>query len=152
MSRRRSATTAAFAERLEMPYTFDFAPSEGILRCTFDGTVTDTGLEEYCRTATMLVERLQPRAAITDFSPVESFEASSDTVLELARSAPIMTDDTAPRFIVAPSAYIYGMARMFQLVGEHRRAALRVVRSTQEVYAALGVKEPRFEPIAEKVS
>jgi hypothetical protein len=135
----------------KMPYTFDFAPSEGILRCIFDGIVTDDSLQEYYGTAATLIKRLQPRSAITDFSPVTSFEASSETIQKLARSAPVMTDDSAPRFIVAPSAHMFGMARMFQLVGEHRRAALRVVRSTQEVYAALGVKEPCYEPISETV-
>jgi hypothetical protein len=133
-----------------MPYNFDFAASGGILRCTFEGRVDDDSLEEYYRTAAKLVERLQPRAAITDFTAVTSFEVSTDTIKRLARSAPVMTDDAAPRFIVAPSAHLFGLARMFQITGEATRAALRVVRTPQEAYAAIGVKtQPRFEPVAE---
>jgi hypothetical protein len=134
-----------------MPYIFEFAKSESILRCTFGGSVDDDLLKEYYRAAATVVEKLQPRAAITDFSVVASFDVSPDTIARLARSAPVMTDATAPRFIVAPSAHLFGMARMFQIIGEPTRAALRVVRSLPEAYAALGVKEPIFEPVTEKV-
>lgn len=133
-----------------MPYIFDFAPAAGILRCIFEGRVTDLSLEEFYTAAGKLVERLLPCAAITDFSAVTSFEVSPDTIARLARSAPVMIDSAAPRFVVAPSPHLFGMARMFQIRGESTRAALRIVRSPREAYAALGVKEPAFEPIAEE--
>jgi hypothetical protein len=132
-----------------MPYHFEFAPSEGILRCTFQGAVNDELIEEYYGTAAKWVAKHKPRSAITDFSDVTTIEVSTDAIARLARSAPIMTDAAAPRFVVASSAHIFGMARMFQLIGEKSRAALRVVRTLDEAYAALGVKEPHYEPVAD---
>jgi hypothetical protein len=133
-----------------MPYHFEFAPSEGILRCTFEGHISDEELVEYYMATAKWVAKLQTRGVIADFSDVTHFEVSTDTIERLARSAPAIKDAAIPRFIVAPSAHIFGMARMFQLIGETTRAALRVVPSLQETYAALGMKEPRFEPIAEE--
>ena len=50
-----------------------------------------------------------------------------------------------PRIMVAPATVGFGLARMFQLMGERTRPLLKVVCTLDEALAALGVKSPRFE-------
>ena len=52
-----------------------------------------------------------------------------------------------PRFIVASKALVFGLARMFQIMGEHSRPLLKVVRTMDEALAALGVQSLHFEPL-----
>jgi hypothetical protein len=133
-----------------MSYSFEFAPKDRILRCSFDGRVTDESLLEYYEQVGKYVVHTEPRAGIVDFSNVTSFDASLETVRSLARSLPAMVDVSLPRFIVAPAPHIFGIARMFQAMGEDSRPSLQVVRTLAEAYAALGVIDPKFvalEPI-----
>ncbi len=111
-----------------MPYLFEFDSSHRVLRCTMSGPVTD---------------------AILNFTQVSSIEISSVTIRNLAASSPSPQCASLPQFIVAPSDYGYGMARMFQLWGRQVRPELQVVRSLAEAYEAIGLEEPHFEPIPE---
>ena len=52
-----------------------------------------------------------------------------------------------PRFIVAPDIFLYGISRMFQIVGSDTRPLLQVVRSMDQALTALGVQSPNFEPL-----
>lgn len=130
-----------------MPYRFEFALKDRILRISFDGLVTDESLKEYYSQVGKYVSHTEARAGIVDFSNVNSFEASLETVRSLARSSPAMVDTSLPRFIVAPAAHIFGIARMFQALGEDSRPGLQVLRSLDEAYAALGVTDPEFKPL-----
>jgi hypothetical protein len=94
--------------------------------------------------------RTAPRAGILDMSAVTSFEVSPQTVRELAKSPPAMPDPSRPRFVVAASPQIFGMARMFELQGQATRPNLHVVRTQEEVWAVLGVRQPKFKPIQPK--
>ena len=59
-----------------------------------------------------------------------------------------MTEPTQrPRIVVAPSTVGFGLARMFQIVGERKRPLLQVVRTMEEALAALGIESPHFEPL-----
>jgi hypothetical protein len=58
-----------------------------------------------------------------------------------------MTDQNSIRCVVAPSAKVFGLARMFELQGEGTRAKLHVVRTMKEALAILGVQEPKFDPV-----
>ena len=89
----------------------------------------------------------RPRASIWDLSGVTSLEVSTDAVATLARSVPALPEPERPRIIVAPSAHVFGLARMFQALGEGTRPRLRVVRTLEEACAMLGVSKPRFEPV-----
>jgi hypothetical protein len=130
-----------------MAYSFEFDPVNAILQTRFSGQVTDELLRSYYFAAGKLAARMHPRAAILDLTDAASFEVSPQTLRDLAREAPALPDVTAPRFVIAPTDYLYGMARMFQLLGEETRPLLHVVRSRNEVFAALGVPEPKFEPV-----
>jgi hypothetical protein len=128
-----------------MSYQFDFDSKNRILRCRLEGRVTDEILKEYYRVATEYAARIGPRAGITDFVAVTSFEVSPETIRELAGRAPVMPDPSRVLVVVAPSAYIFGMMRLFQLQGAHTRPNLHVVRTLREAWAVLGVQKPQFE-------
>lgn len=46
-----------------------------------------------------------------------------------------------------PQIFIYGLARMFQILGEKNRPELQVVRTLDEAYTMLGVEFPDFHPV-----
>jgi hypothetical protein len=133
-----------------MPYHFEFDSTNQILRCRFEGRVTDEALKEYYQVVADYDARTAPRAGILDMSAVTSFEVSPQTVRELAKSPPAMPDPSRPRFVVAASPQIFGMARMFELQGQATRPNLHVVRTQEEVWAVLGVRQPKFKPIQTK--
>jgi hypothetical protein len=130
-----------------MPYYFEFDPENRIIRGRFEGRVTDELLKEYYGLAGEYFERTAARAGITDLSAVTSFEVSPQLIRELASSPPAIPDRDFPRFVVAASPPIFGMARMFELGGQDTRPNLHVVRTMKEVCVILGVLDPKFEPI-----
>jgi hypothetical protein len=130
-----------------MSHTFEFDSSNRILRCRVVGRFTDEDLREYYRLIGKYEKRTAPGSAILDCTAVTSFEASSETVRELAQAPPALADSSLPRFVVAPAPHIFGMARMFQSLGEETRPNLHIVHTSEEVWKFLGVAEPKFEPI-----
>jgi hypothetical protein len=133
-----------------VPYHFEFDATNRILRCRFDGRVTDEALKECYRLAAEYVAQADPRAAIIDLSAVTSFEVSAETIRELARSAPVMPDPIRPRCVVAPSPKIFGLMRMFEIEGEVTHPNLHVVRTPEEAWAILGVQGSKFKPLLRK--
>jgi hypothetical protein len=131
-----------------MAYHFEFAPKDRILRCRFDGQVKDELLGKYYSEVGPIVAQTKGRAGILDLSEVSSWEVSTEMVRSLARSLPALVDASLPRFIVAPTAHLFGTARMFQILGEDTRPELRVFRTLDEAYAALGIASPKYEPIS----
>ena len=131
-----------------MPYLFEFEPVQNVLRCTMSGHVTDKDLLDCHKMASRYVRQTDPTTAILDLTPVGSIEISPSTVQGLARSEPAFPPSRL-KFIVAPSDHLYGMSRMYQLIGEQLRPRLQVVRSLNEAYAALGIEDLHFELIAE---
>jgi hypothetical protein len=130
-----------------MSRSFEFDSTNRILRCRVVGQVTNESMREYSRTIGKYEKLTAPRCAILDCTGVTSFEASTATVRELAQAPPALPDSSLPRFVVAPSAHIFGMARMFQSLGGYARPNLHIVHTLEEVWTFLGVAEPKFEPI-----
>jgi hypothetical protein len=130
-----------------MPYSFDFDSTNRILRCRLEGRLTDDELREFYRVSVDYVARTSPRAAISDFSAVEAFDVSPETVRQLARSSPVIVDLELPRFVIAASPKMFGMARMFELEGQATRPNLHVVQSMDAVCVILGIKNPEFDPV-----
>src|SRR5580700_5455107 len=130
-----------------MSYHFDFDSTHRILRCRFEGRVTDEELKEYYLAAGRYVALTDATFGITDCSGVESFDVSPKTIRELANLPPIMTEQSSIRCVVAPSDKVFGLARMFELQGEGTRANLHVVRTMKEALAILGVQAPEFGPV-----
>jgi hypothetical protein len=115
-----------------MPYHFEFDSISRILRCRL--------IERYDA-------QIAPHGGILDMSGVTAFDVSPQTIRELASLPPAMADASRPRCIVATSPEIFGMARMFELHGENTSPNLHLVRTQNEAWAILAVREPKFEPI-----
>jgi hypothetical protein len=134
-------------EESGVSYTFEFDLTNDILRCRLSGQVTDEALTEFFRSGAQQAIRTQPGAGVVDLSEVTSFEASAETVQQVASSPPVLRDPNLRRIVIAPSSESYGMMRMFEIHGEQRRPNLHVVRSEGEAWAILGVQNPHFDPI-----
>ena len=128
-----------------MPHHFGFDPEKQIARCRFEGNVTDEELKKSCGEIEEYNALTEPVASITDLSAVTSFAVSPTTILELARSAPHAHDSSRLRVIIATAPHVFGMARMFEIEGEHTRPNVHVVHSQEEAWAILAVSEPHFQ-------
>jgi hypothetical protein len=115
-----------------------------------DGRVTDDELRAYYRDAERCATETDPLAGILDLSGVTLFEVSPELVRELAKLPPVMLYPTRPRVLIATSAAVFGLARMFELQGQHSRPNLHVVHSEKEALAILRVVQTSFEPIQVK--
>jgi hypothetical protein len=61
-----------------------------------------------------------------------------------------MLPENSDRCIVVDQDYLYGMARMYQMLGGNSRERLNVVRTLQEAYEYLKIRPPtHLETIAE---
>lgn len=130
-----------------MPYRIVYDTTNRILRARSEGRVTDDELKEVYRLGQAQATRIDPHAGITDFSAVTTMVFSSETIHELAASTPILRDPSRPVVFVAPTPHIFGMARMFEMLGAQTRPNLHVVRTLEEAYEVLDAREPQFEPI-----
>jgi hypothetical protein len=126
-------------------YRFEFDRMNGILRLRHEGPVSGESLIQAYKATPTAVQRCNPRAIIIDLSQVTSFDVSSHTIHEVAGFEPTVPDPGTPRIIVAPTAYLYGMSRMFQILGAETRPQLQVVQSQEAAYAELDVAAPGFE-------
>ncbi len=128
-------------------FRFEFDPVNQILLARSEGRLTDELLAELYGAIRKYSTATDARAGIWDLSSVNDLAVSSGFVRSLADQEPAMPDATKPRIIVAPTTIGFGLARMFQILGESTRPLLTVVRTMDEALAALGVQSPHFEPL-----
>jgi hypothetical protein len=146
---RARAANRAPGVKGRMGVRFEFDAENKILLGRFEGRFSDESLGEMYESIRRYSVATDARAGILDFSLTTEFAVSSDTIRNLARQEPAMPDAVnRPRVLVAPATHLFGIARMFQLVGEHKRPRLTVVRTLDEAFAALGLQSPHFEPLA----
>jgi hypothetical protein len=124
----------------------DFDAKNNILRGTLAGPMTGVVLLELYRRAMDYMNSHPPCRAILDFSDVTDFEVSSEAIRRVAASPPAMPAGYM-RVLVIPQTFIYGLARMFQILGEKTRPELHVVRTMEEAFKLLGVETPEFYPV-----
>lgn len=131
-----------------MEFKFEFDEQNRILLSRFEGRLTDESAAEFYQAAWKHAAANDAHAGIVDFSSTTEFAISSEVIRQLARSkTPLPNAIQRPRVIVAPQTHAFGLFRMFQIEGEHTRPLLRVVRTMDEAFAALGVQSPHFEPL-----
>lgn len=129
-------------------YEFDFDPANKIARCRVSGAVDDDDFRDFYADAGKFVDMTNPGSGLVDFSGVTSFEVSANTIRDVAGQPPALPGPNGPRVIVAPVPIIFGMMRMFEMVGEQTRPGFHVVHTEREAFAILGVLEPQFRPFA----
>jgi hypothetical protein len=130
-----------------LSYETDFDSTDRILCYRLSGRVTDQDLRELYVVGLGHIAELDPRCGILDLSSVSIFEVTSQTARELARSAPTNSDKSRITVIVAPSAHMFGLARLFQIERERTTPNLHVVRTLTEAFEVLGVQEPQFQRV-----
>ena len=130
-----------------MPYHVDFDPINRILRARFIGRVTDDDLRDVYRFGQENVGRIDPLSGITDFSEATAVAFAPQTMRDLARTKPIMPETSRPVIFIAPMPDLFGMARIFELEGAEIRPNLSVVRTAEEAYQILNVRNPQFSPV-----
>lgn len=130
-----------------MTYRFDHDAAHGILRLRYIGKISDELIKQAYKATPEAVLKTNPRGMIVDLTAVTQFDVSTQTIHELADYQPTVKDPSVPRIIVAPTPYLFGMSRMFQILGEHTRPMLQVMSSADEAYAQLEVTEPKFKPL-----
>ena len=130
-----------------MGFVMDFDARNNILRVTLKGRVTDAILLESYATAARYAASHPPCRGIADFSEVTEFEVSGTAIKQLAGSSPAIPTGYM-RVCVAPLDFIFGMVRMFQILGEDTRPDLRTVRTMDEAHRLLGIESPEFSPVS----
>jgi hypothetical protein len=130
-----------------MAFVIDFDARNSILRVTLQGQVTDEVMFDAYATVARYFASHPPCRGIADFSQVEKFDVSSNTTRQLEETPPAFPNPEM-RILVAPKAHVYGMARMFQMLGAKTRPNLHIVRTLDEAYRLLEVESPGFGPVS----
>ena len=130
-----------------MAYGFELDATHRVLLFRFTGDVSEQRIGRFYNEAGTQIERINPRAAIFDFTAVTSFDVSSASVRSLAEASPLIPDAACPRVVVAPAEHIFAMSRMFQIRGGTSRPSFSVVRSMAEALAVIGLDSADFKPL-----
>src|SRR5580704_8224900 len=129
-------------------FRFEFDSENKILLLRVEGRLTDKLLAELYVSIRKYSTATDARAGIWDLSSVTEFAISNDLIRSLASQEPAMPDAARrPRIIAVVGAVGFGLARMFQILGESTRPLLKVVHNRDEALAELGVQSPHFEPL-----
>jgi hypothetical protein len=126
-----------------MTSSFEFDPINKVVCWRLQGQVTEDLFAESLRLVADILAETNPTSGIIDFSQVTSFQISAETIKRVADSKPVFPTEL-PRVIVAPADHVYGMARMFAALSSDTRTNVEAVRTMEEAYKLLGIKEPEF--------
>jgi len=130
-----------------MGYVLDFDPRNNIVRLTIKDRFTDEVMSDAYRAIAAYVASHPPCRGIINFSDVTEFEVSSYAIRELAERPPVFPIGCV-RIFVCSRDVIYGMARMFQILGEPTRPDLRVAHTLDEACNLLKAEAPDFAPVS----
>ena len=81
---------------------------------------------------------------IVDRSGVTRFTVTARIIERIAKNESI---DLSVRAFLAPSDFIYGSIRMFQILSGKTCKKLHVVRTMPDAYKLLGIESPKFAPL-----
>ena len=126
-----------------MPYHFEFDAENKILLVVPEGEIVAQDVANFNDDIRRRASELKPVGAIIDCSAVTGFNLPGEVLRKAAQPPAPFPADT-PRFVVAPTDFLFGMARMFELAAARPKEMLKVVRSMEEALARLGVQNPRF--------
>ena len=131
-----------------MALVVEFDAKNNVLRGTLDGPMTGTILLDLYARASKCMACRPPCRGILDFSKVTKCEVSSSAIRQVAAAPPAFPAGQM-RVLVIPRDFIFGLARMFQILTEQTRPELRVVRTMEEAYRLLEVTSPDFQPVSD---
>src|SRR6202030_1588073 len=124
---------------LTMALRFDTDQANQVSRIRVAGRITDESLAELYETSRRYSTATRARVGIVDLTSVSKTVVSSEFIHRLAHRKPDAENARRDYFIVAPAPHVFGLCRMFQILGEDARPFLRIVHSMDEAIAAIGV-------------
>lgn len=132
-----------------MSVSLFFDERHQVLSARFGGTVTDDILLGSYRRVSSWMDTHGHCSAIADFNDATSFRVTANGIKQLASSSPL-APDSFKRIVVAPQDLVFGMGRMFEILGSNtRKKNVHVVRTAAEAYELLGINSPEFHPVLE---
>ena len=126
-----------------MSYHFEFDSRNRLLLAVAHGRVDDSEMRELYFGIQKRKDEDRALTCIIDFTGVTDLDVRSDTIRGLANMPPNFEDPTI-RAAVAPTDFLFGIARMFQAQGADTREQLCIVRTLNEALVLLGVESPQF--------
>lgn len=129
-----------------MPHHFEFDHKHGILLTVMNGNIDGDEVQLIDSEMRARIVRTKPAAGISDLTGVTNFNVPSHIMRAAALQHPPFPPGT-PRSIVASNDHVFGMSRMYELFADRPAGILKVVRSRQEAFSALGVTTPEFEAL-----
>jgi hypothetical protein len=137
-----------FTVGVRMGFQFEFDSVNKVLLVRVEGPFTDQSLADCYAAIQQHSIATDARMGIFDMSAVTRYDVSSEFLRQVAKRPPAMPDATQRmRIIAVENTTGYGLARMFQIVGDRQRPKLQVVRTLDQALAALDVQSPHFEPL-----
>ena len=130
-----------------MTFRFEFDPVNKILLTRIEGRLTDELFAEPLRAFWKYWAATDASASIVDFSSVAEFALSSSFIRGLANRQGGGELNARPRVIVAPADLVFGLSRMYQILGERKQPNVKVVRTLDAALVELGAESPHFEPL-----
>jgi hypothetical protein len=124
-------------------HALDFDPAHRVLRLTLTGALTEAGFLVAREDVAHFIQIEGPCHGLFDYRGISKFDISADFVRRLAEQPPTFPVD-AIRVVVASQCVIYGMIRMFQIIGSDTRQGLYVVKTMEDAYALLGFQSLDF--------
>lgn len=113
-----------------------------LLLMEFEGDLADSDLTSAFKLLQGFAATHRIRRGVLDGTRVQHFAITAETVQRLAQT-PTMFPADSDRCIVVRQDYLYGMARMYQMLGGDSRERLRVVRTLDEAYDHLKITPPK---------
>ncbi len=114
-----------------------------VLLIEFGKRVTRNLYMDAYDTAKRFVAASGPHSLIVDFSRVEIFDLSTAFLREIATMSPAIPAGMG-RVVVAPQPHVYGLSRIVETLRSETLAAIKVVRTMDEAFAAFGAQESNF--------
>jgi hypothetical protein len=115
-----------------------------VLLSRFEGSLTDDQLVRQDRLVRAFSAREGRPRSILDFTDVVKVEVDTRLIAALARRTV-----RRPRIFIVPQPEIFGLARLYSthsgLAGQQEPS---LVRTRAEAYAALGLEDADFQPVA----
>jgi hypothetical protein len=130
-------------EETNVSYYYEFEDRHRILLAVAYGSVGENELRELYFDMRARKDEEHALTGILDLTGVTTFDVDAQIISGLA-SHPPNFDDPTLRAVVAPTDLLFGMSRMFQLLGSETREELHVVRTLDEALRLLNAKEARF--------
>lgn len=130
-----------------MAHRLEFDATNKIVRLSLEGAETDQDVLDAQAALKAFWDRCGPWNCIVDCTGVTDLPLLSETIRFIAHKPPIISADCF-EIVVAPTDAEFGLARMFEAVGEESRPNVRVVRTMREALDLIGVESPDFFPIS----